>query len=75
METYLNLMLIRFALLAAGAVALALLAFAVALVLKRRGGLDRVRRHVDPLARSALRAAVRRLEEGAGGDRRKGERR
>ncbi|MFD0379469.1 hypothetical protein [Streptomyces sp. NPDC127112] len=75
METYLTYMLIRFALLAAGVVAVALLVFAVALVLKRRGRLDQVRRQVDPLARSALRAAARRLEDGAAGTRRKGERR
>ncbi|MFJ8162833.1 hypothetical protein ACIRBY_18170 [Streptomyces sp. NPDC096136] len=75
METYLNLMLIRFALLAAGAVALALLAFAAALALKRRGRLEQVRRRLDPLARSALRAAVRRLEGGSGDARRQGGRR
>lgn len=47
-----NLLLIRFALIVAGAVVLALLAFAAALVLRRRGGgMDEVRRGVAPAAR------------------------
>ncbi|MFE4255745.1 hypothetical protein ACFRU3_41125 [Streptomyces sp. NPDC056910] len=62
METYLNLMLIRFGLLAGGFVVVALLVFAVALALKRRGRINEVRRYADPVARAGLRAAARRLE-------------
>ncbi|MFD5408973.1 hypothetical protein [Streptomyces nojiriensis] len=62
METYLNLMLIRFGLIAGGLVVLALLLFAIALTLKRRGRLDEVRRYADPVMRAGLRAAARRLE-------------
>ncbi|MFJ8748466.1 hypothetical protein ACIREO_03845 [Streptomyces sp. NPDC102441] len=62
METYLNLMLIRFGLVVAGLVVLALLVFAIALTLRRRGKLDEVRRHADPVVRAGLRAAARRLE-------------
>lgn len=66
METVLNLMLIRFGLIAAGLVVLALLAFGVALHFKRRGRLDDVRRYADPALKAALRAATRRLD-GTGG--------
>jgi heme exporter protein D len=59
METVLNLLLVRFALIAGGLVVLALVVFAVALVLKRRGRLDDVRR----LAAPAARAAVRHLDD------------
>ncbi|WP_406505437.1 hypothetical protein [Streptomyces sp. NBC_00212] len=62
METYLNLMLIRFGLIVGGLVVLALLVFAIALTLKRRGRLDEVRRYADPAVRAGLRAATRRLE-------------
>lgn len=62
METYLNLMLIRFGLIVGGLVVLALLVFAIALTLKRRGRLDEVRRYADPVVRAGLRAAARRLE-------------
>ncbi|MFF0431316.1 hypothetical protein ACFYU9_03660 [Streptomyces sp. NPDC004327] len=62
METVLNLMLIRFGLIAAGLVVLALLAFAIALRLKRRGRLDDFRRYADPALKTALRAAARRLD-------------
>ncbi|MFJ7206926.1 hypothetical protein ACIQWR_25760 [Streptomyces sp. NPDC098789] len=75
METYLNLMLIRFGLVAGGLVVLALLVFAVALALKRRGGLDEVRRYAAPVVRVGLRAAARRLEgrgNGAARSRREG---
>ncbi|WP_438295165.1 hypothetical protein [Streptomyces sp. HUAS TT7] len=75
METYLNLMLIRFALIAGAVVVLALLAFAGALVLKRRGRLGEARRLAEPAARAALRAAARRLEGGSGSARRPGGRR
>ncbi|MEU8940894.1 hypothetical protein AB0C97_22940 [Streptomyces goshikiensis] len=62
METLLNVMLIRFAVLAGCLVVAALLLFTVALTLKRRGKLDDVRRYTDPAAKAALRAAARRLE-------------
>ncbi|MFG2288763.1 hypothetical protein ACGFOU_22185 [Streptomyces sp. NPDC048595] len=64
MERYLNLMLIRFGVIAGGLVVLALVVFAVAVVLKRRGRLDQARRYADPALRAALRAATRRLENG-----------
>ncbi|MER7985292.1 hypothetical protein ABTY53_06765 [Streptomyces noursei] len=62
METY--LVLVRFGVLVGGLVALALLVFAVALALKRRGRLDDARRYADPVVRAGLRAAVRRIEDG-----------
>ncbi|MFF2578038.1 hypothetical protein [Streptomyces goshikiensis] len=62
METLLNVMLIRFAVLAGCLVVAALLLFTVALTLKRRGKLDDVRRYTDPAAKAALRAAARRVE-------------
>ncbi|GHF55182.1 hypothetical protein GCM10010218_40740 [Streptomyces mashuensis] len=65
METYLNFLLIRFGLIAGGLVLLALAAFAVAVVLKRRGRLEDVRRYAEPAARAAMRAAARRLEGGS----------
>ncbi|MFI1160102.1 hypothetical protein [Streptomyces sioyaensis] len=55
MERVLNLLLIRFGLIVGGLVVLALLAFAVALVLKRRGRLDAARRHAAPAAHAASR--------------------
>ncbi|MET9290696.1 hypothetical protein [Streptomyces sp. NPDC003077] len=64
METYLNFMLVRFGLIAGGLVVLALVVFAVALVLKRRGKLDQARRYAEPAARAALRATARFLEDG-----------
>lgn len=67
METYLNLMLIRFGLVAGALVVLALLVFALALTLKRRGRLDEARRYADPVLRAGLRAVARRLEGGRGG--------
>ncbi|MBN0049295.1 hypothetical protein JS756_35610 [Streptomyces actuosus] len=67
METYLNLMLIRFGLIVGGLVVLALLVFAIALTLKRRGRLDEVRRYADPVVRAGLRAAARRFEGGKTG--------
>lgn len=60
METVLDLLLIRFAVIAAGITVLALVVFAVALSLKRRGRLDDVRRSLEPLARAALRTAAAR---------------
>lgn len=62
METYLNLMLLRFGLIAGALVALALVVFALALALKRRGRLDQVRRYAEPAVRAALHVAARRLE-------------
>ncbi|NGO71764.1 hypothetical protein [Streptomyces boncukensis] len=64
METYLDLVLLRFGLIAAGLVALALTLFAAALALKRRGRLDQARRYADPALRAAARALKRRLEGG-----------
>ncbi|MFF1919142.1 hypothetical protein ACFVW8_01000 [Streptomyces sp. NPDC058221] len=71
METYLNLMLIRFALVAGVLVVLALVVFTIALTLKRRGRLDQVRRYADPAVRAGLRAAARRLEDGPSRNRRR----
>ncbi|MFB6440476.1 hypothetical protein ACFCVY_27500 [Streptomyces sp. NPDC056411] len=64
MERYLNLMLLRFGVIAGGLVVLALVVFAVALALKRRGRLDQARRYADPALRAVWRAAARRLEDG-----------
>ncbi|MFI9047946.1 hypothetical protein [Streptomyces sp. NPDC053427] len=75
MERYLDLMLIRFGLIAGGLVVLALVVFAVALTLKRRGRLDEARRYAEPAVRAAARAAVRRLEGGPGRSDRRGGRR
>ncbi|MFB7586461.1 hypothetical protein [Streptomyces sp. NPDC056169] len=78
METYLNLMLIRFGLIAGGLVVLALVVFAIALTLKRKGRLDEVRRYADPVVRVGLRAAARRFEDrqsGTSRSRRQGGRR
>ncbi|MGW2922984.1 hypothetical protein ACWDBF_34645 [Streptomyces angustmyceticus] len=49
-ERVLNLLLIRFGLIVGGLVVLALLVFAVALVLKRRGKLGAARRYAAPAA-------------------------
>lgn len=62
MERVLNVLLIRFGLMAGGLVVLALLVFAVALVLKRRGKLGAARRYAAPAAQ-----AVSRYLEGRGG--------
>ncbi|MFI8962621.1 hypothetical protein ACIGO8_10925 [Streptomyces sp. NPDC053493] len=70
MKTVLDLMLLRFGLIAAGAVVLALLAFAVALHLKRRGRIDEVRRYADPVIKAGVRAAARRLDARRPGGRR-----
>lgn len=51
METVLTMLLIRFGLIVGGLVVLALVVFAVALVLRRRGKLDSTRERVAPLAR------------------------
>ncbi|MFJ9854239.1 hypothetical protein [Streptomyces sp. NPDC101150] len=66
MESYLNFMLVRFGLIAGGLVVLALVVFAVALTLKRRGRFDDARRYAEPAVRAAVRAAARRLEDGPG---------
>ncbi|MFJ9468637.1 hypothetical protein [Streptomyces caniferus] len=55
MERVLNLLLIRFGLIAGALVVLALLVFAVALVLKRRGRLDAARRYAAPAAQAVSR--------------------
>ncbi|GAA2808533.1 hypothetical protein GCM10010441_36520 [Kitasatospora paracochleata] len=65
MATVLTFLLIRFAVIAAGLVFLALVLFAVALVLRRAGRLDAARRRAEPLAREGL----RRLAERAPRDR------
>ncbi|MGW1376686.1 hypothetical protein ACWD6P_20795 [Streptomyces sp. NPDC002446] len=44
---------------------LALVLFAVAIALKRRGRLDRARRYADPVLRATLHAAARRVERGS----------
>ncbi|WP_414167638.1 hypothetical protein ACMATS_09400 [Streptoverticillium reticulum] len=62
MQRYLDFMLIRFGVLAGGIVVLALVIFAVALSLKRRGRLDEARRYAEPAARAVLRAAARRRD-------------
>ncbi|MEV6205842.1 hypothetical protein [Kitasatospora sp. NPDC051914] len=67
METFLNLMLIRFGLVVGGLVVLALLVFAVALHFKRRGRLDEVRRYADPVVKAGLRAVARQLESRSSG--------
>ncbi|MFG3256840.1 hypothetical protein [Streptomyces sp. NPDC048172] len=67
METYLDLMLLRFGIVAAGLVVLALVLFAVALGLKRRGRLEDARRLAEPAVRAAGRALARRVQGGAGG--------
>lgn len=55
MERVLNLLLLRFGLLVGGLVVLALLVFAVALMLRRRGKLGEARRYAAPAARVASR--------------------
>ncbi|MDT0456685.1 hypothetical protein RM550_13220 [Streptomyces sp. DSM 41527] len=55
MERVLNLLLIRFGLIAGGLVALGLLVFAVALVLKRRGKPGAARRYAAPAAHAVSR--------------------
>ncbi|MFE0382083.1 hypothetical protein ACFW1M_42515 [Streptomyces inhibens] len=75
LERYLNLMLIRFGLIAGALVVLALVVFAIALALKRRGRLDQARRYAEPAVRAAVRAAARRLEDGPSGARRRDGRR
>ncbi|AOR36781.1 hypothetical protein BFF78_00280 [Streptomyces fodineus] len=67
METYLNLMLIRFGVVVGGLVVLALLVFAIAVTLKRKGRLDEARQYADPVVKAGLRAAARRLEGGKNG--------
>ncbi|MFD5397796.1 hypothetical protein ACFWJW_26730 [Streptomyces sp. NPDC127097] len=52
MEQVLNLLLLRFGLLVGGVVVLALLVFAVAVALRRRGRLGEVRRYAAPAARA-----------------------
>ncbi|MEV6564912.1 hypothetical protein [Streptomyces kronopolitis] len=55
MERVLDLLLIRFGLIAGGLVVLALLVFAVALGLKRRGRLGAARRYAAPAAQAVSR--------------------
>lgn len=68
METVLNVLMVRFVLIVGGLVILALVAFAVALALKRRGRLDDVRRYAEPAARTAARHwEMRRVTQAGGG--------
>lgn len=68
METYLNFMLIRFGIIAAGVAVLIILGFAVALVLKRRGKLGEARKYVEPMARNVMdRRSSRSDRTGRGG--------
>ncbi|MFG2533525.1 hypothetical protein [Streptomyces sp. NPDC048516] len=67
MERVLNVLLIRFGLIAGALVVLALLVFAVALVLKRRGKLGAARRYAAPAAQ-----AVSRCLDDRGAARRRG---
>ncbi|MFF4606513.1 hypothetical protein ACFY12_27750 [Streptomyces sp. NPDC001339] len=71
MERYLDLILLRFGLIAVGLVVPALVIFAVALALKRRGRLNEMRGAADPVVRAAGRALLRRLEGGSGRERRR----
>lgn len=66
METYLTLMLVRFGLIAAGVVVLGLVAFGVAVALRRRGYGERVRRGVDQATRFAGRVLDERRARGIG---------
>jgi len=54
METVLNLLLIRFAVIAVGVVALTLLAFAALLAVRRRGRMGHLQRYAEPLVRATL---------------------
>ncbi len=60
METLSTLLLVRFALVVGAVVIVALVLFAVALVLRRRGRLEDARERVKPLVRAAARTAVAR---------------
>ncbi|GHG64401.1 hypothetical protein [Streptomyces griseocarneus] len=60
METALTFLLIRFAVIVGGLVILALVVFAVALNLKRRGRLDEARRRAEPLVREGVRVLAAR---------------
>ncbi|MGW3498992.1 hypothetical protein [Streptomyces sp. NPDC001020] len=62
METALTYLLIRFAVIAGGLVILALVVFAVALALKRRGKFDDAKRRVAPLVREGVRLWAQRAE-------------
>jgi hypothetical protein len=55
METVLNLLLLRFGILALGVVVLALGAFAVLVALRRRGRIESARRGAEQLARLGTR--------------------
>lgn len=73
MERVLNVLLIRFGLMAGGLVVLALLVFAVALVLKRRGKLGAARRYAAPAAQAVSRYLDGRgAARGGGGASRRG---
>ncbi len=63
METLSTLLLVRFGLVVGAVVLVAVVLFAVALVLRRRGRLDDTRARVEPLVRAAARAAVDRYAD------------
>lgn len=52
--TVMNLLLIRFGIIAIGIAALAIVVFTIALVLKRKGKLDAAVRKITPIAQSYL---------------------
>ncbi|SHF87392.1 hypothetical protein [Streptoalloteichus hindustanus] len=53
-EGVMNILLLRFALIACGVAVLVVIGFAVLLVLRRKGRLDDARRHAEPLVRAWL---------------------
>lgn len=61
METYLNIMLIRFGIIAGIVVVVAIVVFAVALVLRRQGKLGAARRAVAPALRNLADSRSRRM--------------
>lgn len=66
METVLNVLLVRFAVLALGVVLLALTTFAIVSVLRRRGRLDSARRGLAHAARAAAQHLERQGDPGPG---------
>lgn len=54
LSTVMNLLLIRFGIIAIGVAVLAIVVFTIALVLKRKGNLDAAVRKIAPIAQSYL---------------------
>jgi hypothetical protein len=54
LETYMNFMLIRFGLIAAGVAALVIIGFTILVVLKRKGKIEQTRRYIEPMARNLM---------------------